>query len=137
MTVIPGMDAVLSTDAGIGFDVVDISNVKADAKNAESSKDAAVEVGGQKAVCWVAHSAKTGNFYMTDIGTSKVTEVSVDKNLNATIVKVVIPICLASCALLIFSQAISADRRVCYDRRRGCHHQWQGVSGLEPLSFHT
>ncbi|KAI0694629.1 hypothetical protein BC835DRAFT_1485497 [Cytidiella melzeri] len=87
MTVIPGMNAVLAADAGVGFDVIDLSSVQPNSNSTGSSKDVAVAVGGQKAVCWVAHSAKTGNFYMTDIGTAQVTEVHVDGNLNATIVK--------------------------------------------------
>jgi len=41
---------------------------------------------GQGATCWVAHSAKTGNFYLTDLDVSMVTEVNVDQNLNSTIV---------------------------------------------------
>ncbi|KAI0342855.1 hypothetical protein BDW22DRAFT_1329877 [Trametopsis cervina] len=86
MAVIPGMNALVSTDAGLGFETIDLSSAKANS-NSTSNKDVATEVKDQKAVCWVAHSGKTGNFYMTDIGTSKVTEVSIDSNLKATIVK--------------------------------------------------
>ncbi|KAI0091293.1 hypothetical protein BDY19DRAFT_991859 [Irpex rosettiformis] len=86
MSVIQGKNAVLATDAGIGFDVIDLSNVNSRNSNSSNSKDVSVEVKDQKAVCWAAHSGKTGNFYLTDIGTSKVTEVSVDDNLKATIV---------------------------------------------------
>lgn len=86
MAVIQGKNALLATDAGIGFDIIDLSNVNSDDKNSSNSKDVAVEVKDQKAVCWAAHSGKTGNFYLTDIGTSKVTEVAVDDNLQAKIV---------------------------------------------------
>ncbi|KAI8990691.1 hypothetical protein BD414DRAFT_514418 [Trametes punicea] len=78
MTVIPGKNAVLSTDPGVGFDVFDFSN-----GNASS----AVKIDGQNATCWSSFSSKTGNFYLTDIGTSFVTEVNVDDNLKASIVK--------------------------------------------------
>ena len=88
MAVIQGKNALLATDAGIGFDIIDLSNVNSNDKNSSNSKDVAVEVKDQKAVCWAAHSGKTGNFYLTDIGTSKVTEVSVDDNLQAKIVNV-------------------------------------------------
>jgi len=89
MTVIPGMNALLAADAGLGFDVVDLSTVKAGSNSSslESSKNSATSVGGQKAVCWATFSQGTGNFYLTDIGTSLVTEVNIDKNLKPTIVK--------------------------------------------------
>ncbi len=78
MSLIPGKNAVLSTDPAVGFDIIDLAG------NASS----AVKIDGQSAVCWSTLSTKTGNFYLTDIGTSTVTEVSVDDNLKATIVKV-------------------------------------------------
>lgn len=88
MTVIPGMNAILSTDAGVGFDIYDLSTVKANSANASSPKNSVVAIKGQGATCWSSFSQKTGNFYLTDIGTSIVTEVNVDKNLKGTIVKV-------------------------------------------------
>jgi hypothetical protein len=81
MNLIPGKNAVLATDPAGGFDVIDLA-----ANGAGQS--AAVNVTGQMAVCWTSHSTKTGNFYLTDIGTSLVTEVNVDDNLKATVVKV-------------------------------------------------
>ncbi|KAI0369178.1 hypothetical protein BV20DRAFT_980322 [Pilatotrama ljubarskyi] len=78
MTVIPGKNAVLTTDPGVGFDVVDFTS-----GNASS----AVKIDGQNATCWSSFSQKTGNFYLTDIGTAIVTEVNVDDNLKASIVK--------------------------------------------------
>ncbi|TBU48874.1 hypothetical protein BD309DRAFT_205075 [Dichomitus squalens] len=77
MSVIPGKNAILATDAGIGFDVLDL---------ADDSKSSANAIDGQVATCWSAFSSKTGNFYVTDIGTSAVTEVHVDDNLKGTIV---------------------------------------------------
>ena len=82
MSVIPGKNAVLATDAGVGFDIINLK---------DQSKNSVVEIGGQVATCWAAHSKATGNFYLTDIGTSIVTEVHVDKNLKGSIVAVRTP----------------------------------------------
>ncbi|KAH9945452.1 uncharacterized protein BXZ73DRAFT_38765, partial [Epithele typhae] len=79
MTVIPGKNAILATDAGIGFDVLNL-NLN------DKSKNTANKIGGQVATCWSTFSKATGNFYLTDIGTSTVTEVNVDKNLKGSIV---------------------------------------------------
>ncbi|KAH9897739.1 hypothetical protein C8Q73DRAFT_641056 [Cubamyces lactineus] len=78
MTIVPGKNAVLSTDPGIGFDVFDLSG---------GNSSSAVAIDGQSATCWSSFSTKTGNFYLTDIGTSIVTEVNIDDNLKASIVK--------------------------------------------------
>lgn len=78
MTVIPGKNAILATDAGLGFDVFDFSS---------GNKSSAVPIQGQSATCWSSFSKKTGNFYLTDIGTATVTEVNVDDNLKGSIVK--------------------------------------------------
>jgi hypothetical protein len=83
MTAIPGKNAILATDAGVGFDIFDMSG---GAQN--SSKSSVVPIEGQGATCWSSFSNKTGNFYLTDIKTSMVTEVNVDDNLKGTIVKV-------------------------------------------------
>jgi hypothetical protein len=85
MTAIPGKNAILATDAGLGFDIFDMSN-KGDVKG-NNAKSSANEIKGQKATCWSSFSQKTKNFYLTDIGTSIVTEVNVDNNLKGTIVK--------------------------------------------------
>jgi hypothetical protein len=84
MTVIPGKNAILATDAGLGFDIFDMSNNG----SASGNRSSANPIAGQKATCWSSFSSKTGNFYLTDIGTSMVTEVNVNNNLNGTIVKV-------------------------------------------------
>jgi hypothetical protein len=81
MTVIPGKNALLVTDPGVGFDIFDLST------GGNSSKSSAVPIPGQSATCWSSYSNKTGNYYLTDINTSIVTEVNVDQNLKGTIVK--------------------------------------------------
>ncbi|ETW83046.1 hypothetical protein HETIRDRAFT_315222, partial [Heterobasidion irregulare TC 32-1] len=85
MTVIPGKNAILATDAGVGFDIFDMSNIKAASSN--GTKSSVVPIAGQGATCWSSFSKKTGNFYLTDIITAQVTEVNVDNNLKGTIVK--------------------------------------------------
>ncbi|KAI0081947.1 hypothetical protein K474DRAFT_1586866 [Panus rudis PR-1116 ss-1] len=85
LTNIAGKNAVLATDAGIGFDIFDFSGSGAQLN--ASSKNSANAIDGQSATCWSSQSKKTGNFYLTDIGTSTVTEVNVDENLKGTIVK--------------------------------------------------
>ncbi|KAI0264428.1 hypothetical protein BC834DRAFT_924642 [Gloeopeniophorella convolvens] len=80
MTVIPGKNAILATDAGIGVDIFDMSS-------GNSSRNSILPIANQSATCWSAFSKQTGNFYVTDIGTSKVTEVHVDDNLKPSIVK--------------------------------------------------
>lgn len=86
MTVINGQNALLATDAGVGFDIFDLSTVGTSNATASSSKNSVNPIDGQKATCWSSFSSKTGNFYLTDIGTSTVTEVNVDSNLKGTIV---------------------------------------------------
>jgi hypothetical protein len=78
MTVIPGKNAILATDAGVGFDIFDMAG----------GASSVVPIQGQGATCWSSFSSKTGNFYLTDIKTSLVTEVNVDKDLKGTVVKV-------------------------------------------------
>ena len=77
MTLIPGKNALLATDPAVGFTIIDLAG----------NRSSAVKIDGQSATCWSSLSKKTGNFYLTDIGTSIVTEVSVDDNLEGKIVK--------------------------------------------------
>ncbi|KDR79513.1 hypothetical protein GALMADRAFT_223700 [Galerina marginata CBS 339.88] len=88
MTVIPGMNAILATDAGVGFDVFNFGGkVGKGSKASSSATSTIVPISGQKATCWSSFSPKSKNFYLTDIGTSTITEVNVDANLKGTIVK--------------------------------------------------
>lgn len=80
MTLIEGTNALLATDAGVGFDIFDFSS--------GSNDSSVVPIEGQSATCWSSFSNQTGNFYLTDIGTSIVTEVNVDQNLKGSIVQV-------------------------------------------------
>jgi len=82
MTNIPGKNAVLNTDAAVGFAVYDFSQ----GANATATSTI-VPIEGQGATCWSNFSPKTGTFFLTDIITSTVTEVQVDDNLAGSIVK--------------------------------------------------
>jgi len=82
MTVIDGQNALLATDAGVGFDIMDLDDFSS------TNRSSVVPIEGQGATCWSSHSQETGNFYLTDIKTGIVTEVNVDQNLKGTIVKV-------------------------------------------------
>jgi len=84
MTVIPGKNSILATDAGLGVDIVDLSGGAADGVAAGKSSGLAID--GQGATCWSSFSPKTGNFYVTDIETSQITEINVDDNLKPSIV---------------------------------------------------
>jgi len=89
MAIIPDKNAILATDAAVGFEVLDLSSINANGGKF-AAKSNVVKIDNQKAVCWVAHSKKTGNFYVSDIGTSKVTEINVDGNsLKGKVVKTV------------------------------------------------
>lgn len=88
MTIIPGKNAILATDAGIGFDIFDFGTAAGGNSSTAGNRSSVTAIDGQGATCWSSFSPKTGNFYLTDIETSLVTEVNVDDNLNATIVKV-------------------------------------------------
>ncbi|KAI0778962.1 hypothetical protein BD413DRAFT_122784 [Trametes elegans] len=88
MTLVPGKNAVLATDPGVGFDVFDLgAGATAAANGTAGGAGSAVKIDGQSATCWSSFSKKTGNFYLTDIGTGIVTEVNVDDNLKGSIVK--------------------------------------------------
>ncbi|KAI0756372.1 hypothetical protein C8Q80DRAFT_26133 [Daedaleopsis nitida] len=76
MTLIPGTTAVVVPDPQIGFDIIDFV----------ANTTTAVKIDGQKTTGWSSFSVKTGDFFLTDLDTSTITEVNVDENLKATIV---------------------------------------------------
>ncbi|KAJ6576439.1 hypothetical protein DFH09DRAFT_980517 [Mycena vulgaris] len=84
MTIIPGKNAILATDAGLGVDIFDLSGGAA--TGLAAGKSSTLPIAGQGATCWSSFSPKTGNFYTTDIATATVTEINVDDNLKPTIV---------------------------------------------------
>ncbi|KAF8573940.1 hypothetical protein K439DRAFT_1411821 [Ramaria rubella] len=80
MAFIPGKNALLATDPGAGFDIFDFTN----GQKASVTK---YSIPGQKATCWSSYSSLTGNFYLTDATGAIVTEVHVNDQLKASIVK--------------------------------------------------
>jgi len=84
MSIIPGKNAVLATDAGIGFSTFDLSTLGAAGTTAKSQ---VFPIAGQGATCWSSFSKKTGSFFLTDIKTDMVTEVAIADDLSGKIVK--------------------------------------------------
>ncbi|KAF8888698.1 hypothetical protein CPB84DRAFT_1849518 [Gymnopilus junonius] len=86
LTPIPGSNAYLATDPAIGVDIFDFGGT--DGRSASLEATASVTaVPGEVALCWSTFSTKSGNFYTVDTGTNLVTEVHVDKDLKASLVK--------------------------------------------------
>jgi len=81
-TLIPGTNAILVADTGVGFDIFDFA-----AEHSLSATSSAFSIPGQMATCWSSFSSNSGNFYLTDPVTSIVTEVNVNKYLQGTIVR--------------------------------------------------
>jgi len=86
MNVIPGTNAILATDAGLGFNIFNFGW----AENSLSATSSEFPIPGQRATCWASFSSKSGNFYLVDVAEATITEVNIDKNLNGIIVRVII-----------------------------------------------
>lgn len=100
MALIPGKNALLATDPAVGATTFSLSlgsavmnsssvtsNSTTTGNSTSTSLTKAIPISGQGAVCWAAFSKKTGSFFLTDIATSLVTEVTVDDNLQGKVVK--------------------------------------------------
>jgi len=85
MSLIPGKNAVLATDAGIGYATFDLSTLGAGGAGTATSQ--VFPIAGQGATCWSSFSQKTKSFFLTDIRTDIVTEVAVADDLSGKIVK--------------------------------------------------
>jgi hypothetical protein len=86
MALVPGKNAAVVADPAVGFNVLDLSNIK-DGDNLPG-KSSVTKVEGQVATCWVVRSEKTSNFYLTGVVTAKITEVNIDNDLKPKVVKV-------------------------------------------------
>ncbi|QRV73967.1 lactonase, 7-bladed beta-propeller [Ceratobasidium sp. AG-Ba] len=80
MTLLPHTNAVLATDPAAGFAIFDFAR-------GSPANSTIHPIKNQGATCWSSLSRKTGNLYLTDAGTSIVTEVYVSPSLNASIIK--------------------------------------------------
>lgn len=83
MSIIPGKNAVLATDAGIGFSTFDLSTIGANG----TAKSQVFPIDGQGATCWSSFSQKTTSFFLTDVRTDIVTEVAIADDLSGKIIK--------------------------------------------------
>ncbi|KAJ7776276.1 hypothetical protein B0H16DRAFT_1879641 [Mycena metata] len=74
---VPG--ALFSSDPGptAGYTIYNLDG------NKSKSPPITTTIVGQGAVCWSVYSPKSGNYYMTDIRTSNITEVHVEKSLTS------------------------------------------------------
>jgi hypothetical protein len=68
-------DILLNTDAGFG---VSVSNF--DDKTGAITSSSSLVINNQTATCWDSFSPRTGNFYLTDVGNARISEVEVDSN---------------------------------------------------------
>ncbi|KAF8626985.1 hypothetical protein AX15_004577 [Amanita polypyramis BW_CC] len=85
LTLVPGTDAVLASDAIIGYEIY-TSISGGPTRSRISTK--AYRIAGQKAICWTVLSKQTGTYYLTDFTTSIISEISIDYNLEGHLVKV-------------------------------------------------
>ncbi|KAJ7066960.1 hypothetical protein C8F01DRAFT_1119751 [Mycena amicta] len=85
LTPIPGKNALLVADPGLGLDIFDLSTQSTN--GLASGKSSTLSIPGQGATCWSVFSSKTGNAYVVDVGAALVTEISLDANLKPSIVK--------------------------------------------------
>ncbi|EEB89063.1 hypothetical protein MPER_12889 [Moniliophthora perniciosa FA553] len=76
-TLIPGQNAILSADSSLGYQIFDLS----------SSKAASFNISGQGANCWSSYSPAAGHYYLSDAGMSIVNEISINENLQGTLVQ--------------------------------------------------
>ncbi|KAJ7030788.1 hypothetical protein C8F04DRAFT_1397625 [Mycena alexandri] len=79
ITPIPGQNALLVSDPGVGYDIFNLNGTKAKAATIS------VPVAGQVAICWSTYRPESGNFYLIDVETSIISEVDIAKSLNSTI----------------------------------------------------
>ncbi|KAF7331056.1 hypothetical protein MVEN_02445900 [Mycena venus] len=78
---IPGKNALLASDPGVGYDIFDLE--------ASTGRAAGVStpIPNQGANCWSVYSKESKHFYVIDVGKSVITEVAVTSSLNSSIVK--------------------------------------------------
>lgn len=75
--VVPGRNAILSADPSIGGEVFDLTR----------NKSNPIDVPGQGFACWSGYSQTTGNFYLSDPIASRITELSINQDLQGTVVR--------------------------------------------------
>jgi hypothetical protein len=86
-SVIPGKNALISADPGIGFVIWDLNDVD-NGKPGNNSRASANPIPEEIETCWSNLSPSTGNFIFVDANMSFITEVSLDEDLKPTILTV-------------------------------------------------
>ncbi|EKM78972.1 hypothetical protein AGABI1DRAFT_85824 [Agaricus bisporus var. burnettii JB137-S8] len=84
-TVMPGKNAIMSADPGIGYTIWDLADLN-DGGSGTASRSSANVVEGQIETCWSNYSPSTGNYILVDANMSFISEVSVDENLKGTVI---------------------------------------------------
>jgi len=79
---IPGKNALVASDPGVGYDIFDL-----EASNGRAAGGVSNTIANQGANCWSVYSQESGHFYIIDVGKSVITEVAVTSSLNSSIVK--------------------------------------------------
>jgi hypothetical protein len=91
MSIIPGQNAILVTDPAVGATTFALGSVHGKNNSAafsgqNNTATTAIPIDGQGAVCWSVRSKKTGSFFVSDIKTSIISEIAVNRNLTGRIV---------------------------------------------------
>ncbi|VDB85563.1 unnamed protein product [Peniophora sp. CBMAI 1063] len=81
LTAVPNAKAFLGADLATGASVYDYS------KGWNNAVVRELQIPGAVANCWSSYSSKTGNYYLSDIATDFINEVTVGKDLTPTLVK--------------------------------------------------
>lgn len=69
--IVGASDAVMATDPALGLTVYDFAKAK--------TTYAPLTIDGQLATCWVEYSKATSSYWLSDVGSNKIYEVSVEK----------------------------------------------------------
>ena len=85
MTRIPGKNALVVPDPANGVDIIDLAG----------NRSNTLQIPGQVQLGWSSFSELTQTYFITDVVTSVITEISIDDNLEASIVQVCLNLVLA------------------------------------------
>ncbi|KAF8349124.1 hypothetical protein F5887DRAFT_1243106 [Amanita rubescens] len=85
---IPGQNAVLVTDPALGYEI--FTNVSGSSNTGEHRNigvgSYARTIPNQLTTCWSAYSPISENYYLSDLADNRIAMISIDGNLNSTIV---------------------------------------------------
>jgi hypothetical protein len=129
LTPIPGHNAFLSADFLSAVDVFDMDGGVDNASGASGTTSRVID--GGLSLCWSTYSPTLDRFYLASPPQSLVVEVTVDENLQTTIIGVRTPGIVSRFCVLTstFAEPQPPHRRAKHGSCR-CNHQWQGVRGV-------